>query len=67
MATYSDIQDWVQQTYGWKPKTCWIAHCKDLAGLEPGTAWNRDSERKHPCPREKREPIFEAFRHFEMI
>ena len=66
MATYKEIQKWVQKKYGWQPKTCWIAHCKELKGLSTGSARNRDGPRKHPCPQEKQEPIFCAFRHFKM-
>ena len=33
MATYQQIQKWVRCLYGWTPETCWIAHCKELAGL----------------------------------
>ena len=66
MATYKEIQKWVQKKYGWKPKTCEIAHCKELKGLPTGSAWNRNGPRKHPCLPEKQEPIFCAFRHFNM-
>ena len=34
MATYAKIQVWVKKEYGWQPKTCWIAHCKELKGLK---------------------------------
>lgn len=66
MATYKEIQKWVQKKYGWQPKTCWIAHCKELKGLPTGSAWNRNGPGKNPCPQEKQEPIFCAFRHFKM-
>ena len=68
MATYAKIQAWVKKEYGWQPKTCWIAHCKELKGLNPERAPNRlGSSREVPCPENKREPIFSAFRHFGMI
>ena len=68
MATYAKIQDWVKKEYGWQPKTCWIAHCKELKGLKPKRAPNRlGSAREVPCPENKREPIFSAFQHFDMI
>ena len=68
MATYAQIQAWVKKEYGWKPKTCWIAHCKELKGLNPERAPNRlGSAREVPCPENKREPIFAAFRYFGMI
>ena len=64
---YKKIQEWMRLRYGWVPKTCWIAHCKELAGVQVSRAWNRQSDKRtHPCPPEKREPIFEAFKHFGM-
>ena len=55
--TYIEIQAWVKLKHGWEPKTCWIAHCKELLGLIPP-----NKERKNPCPPKKREAIFEAIR-----
>ena len=68
MKTYEKIQNWVQKRYGWQPKTCWIAHCKELAGLERHDAPNRiEGERANPCPKEERGAIFAAFRHYGML
>lgn len=68
MATYKEIQDWIRDQYGWKPKTCWIAHCKELKGLPVRPAPNRlGSAREVPCPVNKRPPIYDAFRHFGML
>jgi len=69
MATYSAIQDWVKGKYGFVPKTCWIAHVKEISGLNPRIAPNRVSAkiRIHPCPRDKIGPIKEALRFFNMI
>ena len=68
MATYQQIQDWVKVKHGVVPKTCWIAHCKELAGLPVRAAPNRKGkQREVPCPRVMREPIMGAFRHFGMI
>ena len=65
---YAKIQAWVRSKYGWEPKTCYIAHCKELAGLPVRRAWNRrEGERKVPCPADRQADIFEAFRHFNMI
>lgn len=33
MATYKQIQTYVRTEYGFVPKSCWIAHCKELCGL----------------------------------
>ena len=69
MATYKQIQDYVQRTYGYTVKTCWIAHVKEMCGLKPRKAWSRKDpeKRANPCPPAKIEPIKQAFRHFEMI
>lgn len=67
MATYAEIQDYVRRRCGFTPKTCWIAHCKELAGLPLGAAPNRDGERKVPCPVDKRESIMRAFRRLGLI
>ena len=68
MATYRRIQAWVQDQYRWQPKTCWIAHCKELAGLDRRDAPNRRGrDRCNPCPQKKRDAIFKAFRHFTML
>ncbi|HHU49618.1 MAG: hypothetical protein ACOYEH_04250 [Caldicoprobacterales bacterium] len=69
MATYKEIQEYVQLNFGYKPKTCWIAHAKEIYGLSPKTAANRKDlkKRKYPCPEEKQEDIKKAFSHFRML
>ena len=68
MATYRQIQDWVKAHHGFVPKTCWIAHCKELCGMERRTAPNRQGPvRVHPCPPEKRQAIMDAFVHLGML
>ena len=67
MATYPKIEKRIRKKHGWVAKNCWIAHCKELAGLNPGKAWNRRGERQIPCPEDKQEAIFEAFRYCVMI
>jgi hypothetical protein len=69
MATYKQIQDYVKKRHGCTVKTCWIAHVKELNGLELRTAPNRISgdKRKNPCPASKRPLIEEAMRHYGMI
>lgn len=55
--------------YGFTVKTCWIAHVKEMCGLELRVAPNRYDEftRTNPCPLDKIEPIKQAFRFFKMI
>ncbi len=69
MATYSEIVEWVYRKYRLKiHKPCYIAHCKELADLNPSRAPNRKGNgRVYHCPDKLREPIFEAFKHFRMI
>jgi hypothetical protein len=67
-ATYKEIQKWVKQEFGFKPKNCWIAHCKEIHGLPRRKAPNRQgSERVVPCPPEKQPTIKKAFQHFGML
>lgn len=68
MATYKQIQAWVAQHYGFTPKTCWIAHVKEMVGLAPRRAPNRKGPgRVRPCPPDKVEPIRAALKHFGML
>jgi hypothetical protein len=45
-ATYQEIQSWVQKEFGFKPETCWIAHCKEINGLPLGVAPNQQGEER---------------------
>ncbi len=69
MATYKQIQEYIKDVYGYSPKTCWIAHMKEVCGLQPKVSPNRYSvnERTHPCPVDKQDNIKETFIHFNMI
>ncbi|MDR0857889.1 MAG: 23S rRNA methyltransferase [Oscillospiraceae bacterium] len=69
MATYTQIQTYVQETCEYKPQTCWIAHVKELYGLPLKPAYNRaaSGQRKKPCPPDKQDDIAKAFKHFGMI
>lgn len=66
MTTYKQVQEWVHRQYGFQPKTCWIAQCKELKGLPLRTVWNRSGDRQEPCPEERRPMVFAAFRRFGM-
>ena len=69
MATYKQIQRWVKENYKFTVKTCWIAHVKEMCGIELRKAPNRlnENERVNPCPSEKTEPIKQALKHFGEI
>lgn len=68
MATYKELQAYVREKYGYTPKTCWIAHVKELSGLPIRRAPNRQGpERVEPCPPQKQGHIQEALDHFGML
>ncbi len=69
MTTYNQIQEWTKKNHGFVPKTCWIAHCKEKAGLNPRMSPRRydPNVRQVPCPPEKQQSIMDAFRHFGMV
>jgi len=69
MATYKEIQEYVRRENGFTVKSCWIAHVKEICGLNPSVSSNRHDVKKrvHPCPQNKMVPIMKAFKHFGMI
>ena len=68
MATYKEIIAWIKEEYGFVAQSCWIAHMKELNGLNLKQASNRQcSTRKKPCPIDKQDKINNAFKHFGMI
>ena len=69
MATYPQIKQWIKKHHGWSVQhDCWIAHCKELAGLSPRRAWNRAARgRAVPCPPDKQAAIIQAFEHLGML
>jgi hypothetical protein len=69
MARYSEIREYIREKHGVAVKTCWIAHVKEMCGLDPRKSPNRHSVKEgvHPCPPDKVAIIKEAFEHFGMI
>jgi hypothetical protein len=69
MATYKEILDDVRRQPGQSVKTCWIAHVKELNGLNPRMAVNRFSPvtRKRPCPENIRPLIEESMRRLGVL
>ena len=69
MATYRQIQLKTREMSGFVPKTCWIAHVKELCGLPLRQAPNRTdaAQRSNPCPLDKRGPIILTLLDMEMI
>ena len=68
-ATYAEIKAYVEEKYGFKVSTLYIAQMKDKVGMEKRKNYNPGSgEGKVPiCPPEKEEAIMDAFRHFNLI
>ena len=68
--TYKMIQEYVEQKYGFKVHTAYIAEVKRSLGLTMYDAPNVTEELKQPRkrpPKEKVEAITEAFKYFEVI
>jgi hypothetical protein len=68
MPTYGAVERQVRNTYGFVPKTCWIAHVFEISGKKPRVARNRIDPRvrKNPCPPEKQPAVIEARRRLEL-
>jgi len=66
-ATYEEIQNYVKKKYDRNVKSCWIAHAKEICGLNPKKSHLRIGKRVYPCPDEKLPWMIDAFKHFKMI
>ena len=68
--TYKMIQEYVEQKYGFKMHTAYIAEVKRSLGLTMYDAPNATEELKHPRkhpPKQKAEAIAEVLKYFEVI
>ena len=68
--TYEEIQEWVQDKYGFHVTHLNIAKTKRKCGIIERCNYNfpKSENSKSPgTPKEKEEAIIEAFRHFQMI
>ena len=68
--TYKKMQDYIEQTYGFKVHTAYIAEVKRDLGLPMYDAPNAVEELKHPRPHptpKMVEAIKETLKHFEII
>ena len=69
-ATYEEIQEWVQEKYGFHVTHLNIAKTKRKCGIIERKNYNlpkNEDSRSPETPKEKEEAIIEAFRHFGMI
>lgn len=69
-ATYQEIQDWVQEKYGFHVTHLNIAQVKRKHGIIERENYNKPKspDSKQPgCPKEKVKAIEAALKHFQMI
>ena len=67
MAVYVEVRTRVREHCGKTPKTCWIARCKEVAGLPVKPETNRqDDLRDLKCPENIQPAAFAAYRRLEM-
>lgn len=69
IATYRQIQDYIEEIYGYIPKKTWIAHMIEECDLNPEMPTNRrlQAERVNPCPPDRQDDLREAFEYFKLI
>jgi hypothetical protein len=67
--TYKQLQDDIRMHHNRTVKNCWIAHVKELNGLQTRPAPNRQaaSRRVHLCPEGIRPLIEESMRRLGML
>jgi site-specific DNA recombinase len=69
-ATYKEIEEWVQENYGFHVTNLNIAQVKQKHGIIERENYNKpksEDSRQPGCPEEKVKAIEDAMRHFQMI
>ncbi|XME02953.1 23S rRNA (uracil(1939)-C(5))-methyltransferase RlmD [Lachnospiraceae bacterium C1.1] len=69
-ATYKEIEEWVQEHYGFHVTNLNIAQVKQKHGIIERENYNKpksENSRQPGCPKEKVKAIEDAMRHFQMI
>ena len=68
-ASYKEITEWIQETYGAHVTNLNIAQVKDKCGFEKRENYNKGTEehRVPNCTPEKEQIILSAFKHFNML
>ena len=69
-ATYKEIEEWVQEHYGFHVTNLNIAQVKQKHGIIERENYNKpksENSRQPGCPEEKVKAIEEALRYFQMI
>ena len=65
--TCKRIQEYIQEKYGFKVHTVYIAEVKRMVGHKAPNAVEQRKHAYHPCPPEKVGAIKDALRHFGLI
>jgi hypothetical protein len=60
------IEEWVQERYGFVPHPFWIDHCRELY-IQVGGSSVESRPPRYERPEDKRAAIKEAFLHFGML
>ena len=63
----TEIRDWVEQHFGFRPEPDWIAHCKRLWDLPIEDESIFEKGRFEMCPPNKQAAIKEAFQTFGLL
>ena len=69
-ATYEEVQEWVQEKYGFHVTHLNIAKTKQKCGIIERINYNlpkSESSKSPGTPKEKEDAIIDAFKHFQMI
>ena len=69
-ASYREINEWIQEQYGFKVSSLYIAQVKDKCGLEKRENYNHaksEGGKVPKCPPEKEEAIMAAFKYFGLL
>ncbi len=69
-ATYKEIEEWVQEHYGFHVTNLNIAQVKQKHGIIERENYNKpksENSRQPGCPEEKVKAIEDALKHFQMI
>jgi 23S rRNA (uracil1939-C5)-methyltransferase len=69
-ATYKEIQEWVQEKYGFHVTNLNIAQVKRKHGIIERENYNKpksEDSRQPGCPDEKVKAIEDAMKHFQML
>ena len=69
-ATYKEIEEWVQEHYGFHVTNLNLAQVKQKHGIIERENYNKpksENSRQPGCPEEKVKAIEDALRHFQMI